>query len=57
MELKEVIAILENAPRRGRPEFNQTIELDSYVVNDMVAALKMPTVRVKRSKVVGAIPE
>ena len=56
MELKEIITILETAPRRGRPEFNQTIELDAYVVNDMIAALKKPKVRIKR-KVVGANPQ
>ena len=57
MDVKEVISILENAPRRGRPEFNQTVELDTYVVNDMIAALKKPKAVVKRTKVVGAEPQ
>ena len=57
MDVKEVISILENAPRRGRPEFNQTVELDAYVVNDMIAALKKPKAVVKRTKVVGAEPQ
>lgn len=50
MDVKEVIAILENAPRKGRPEFNQTIELDAHVADAMLAALKALRVRVKRSK-------
>ena len=57
MDVKEVISILENAPRRGRPEFNQTVELDDYVVKDIIDALKKPKVTVKRSKVVGAEPQ
>jgi len=56
MDMKEVISILETAPRRGRPEFNQTVELDAYVVADIIAALKKPKVTVKRSKIIGASP-
>ena len=57
MDIKEVISILENAPRRGRPEFNQTVELDVYVVSNIIAALKKPKVTVKRHKVIGANPQ
>jgi len=57
VDVKEVIAILENAPRRGRPEFNQTVELDAYVVNDMVVALKKPVIKMKHNRrVSGAKP-
>ena len=56
MELKDIADILEKAPRLGRPEFNQTIELNAVIVDEMVAILRKPKVKYKR-RTVGAEPQ
>ena len=40
MELKDVISVLSNAPKNGRPEFGRTVTLSEAVVTEIVTALR-----------------
>ncbi len=58
MELTQIIQYLETAPRTGRTEFGQHVQIPEAIVQQILTTLRSYSSRQnKRARVVGAKPQ